>query len=505
MINSTFLYYGGIALFTFGVMWWLFGLKHDLDAKLVAHRAIPRKFLWTWDAVAFTWGTTYLYTAMFAFLHGIVGVLFFVCGNTSGLLANWSLAKRIPKPHKKYTLPEAMEEQYKDAKTGFLYAFIVMAVQAGYALTLQFVVVQAVFGYAFHASQEASIAVSAVIMIAFLVFGGIRSSAAFDILKAGMMCALIFAMAPIAIVNAGGPSSLVGGILGVKHLGMDTESMLWMFKVGVPTVITLVTAGVIDQSLYQRYFSTREDGPSQYAKLFVFGGALFFVLNMAASASLGLLAANPDLGVHLPLGGNGKPIIGLAGYAALEQFAPSIAIFLAITVLVAFLASGDTALNAASSVYAKDIYQRHLKPNAPQEHIDLVRMFVAAVFLSISATAAYLGAGLVDLLIGMSVLRGAFFIPTVVAYTTAEENRPKVFGIIIIAILASIAFYAPGKYCEVQLAAKRACMLSSQTADWFQIIGPILGWVLTGAYCGWKLRVPISRWVRAKMVIPALT
>jgi Na+/proline symporter len=497
-MSSALLSYGIIVVFAFALMWWLFGLTHDLDAKLVANRSIPRKYFWGWSAVAFTWGTTYLYTAMFAYLHGVVGVSFFVFGNTAGLVANWRLVRHIPASHKKYTLPESIAEQY-DGRTGMLYALIIMAVQVGYALTLQFVVVQTVFGYAFQWSREVSMAASVLTVIVLLIVGGIRSSAAFDIMKAGMMCSLIFIMVPLAIVNAGGPTAVAGGILGTTHLTMDEHSLLWVLKIGVPVVITLLTAGVIDQSLYQRYFSTRETATG-YVRLFILGGLLLFVLNMLASASLGLLAANPDLGVQIPLGGNGKPIIGLAGYMALEKFAPHLAIFLAITILASFLASGDTALNAASGVYAKDIYHAHLRPDASEKHVDRIRMLIAAVFLGASATAAYLGAGLVDLLVGMGVLRGAFFFPTVVAYRTTRENRPQVFWIILCAIAASVAVYAPGKYCEV-----RQCVLPLMSNDVYQIIGPPLGWAITGIYCAWKLRAPIARWVRSKVVVPAVT
>ncbi len=480
---TTVLYFASIGAFATFLLWLLFGWRHDLDARLVAKRQIPFEVVGTWMAVAFTWGTTYLYTASLTYSQGIVGFSVFAFGNTLGLILPYWIAGRMRTPEKKYSWPEAMGEWYGWG-AGKCSAVFSMLVQVLYALSLQFIVVTLVLTKIVGVSPDVAIASSASLMLVMMALGGIRSSFTLDILKAGMMSALILYIAPHTIDHAGGISAVIGGLSGVVGVPAAKESMtVFLLTSGVPIIVSLVTAGAIDQALYQRYFSAKP-GPRRATVFFMVVGVSLFVLNMVASGALGALAANPLLGVEIAKGQE-----GIAGFIAIQKFAPEVANFFILTVVVSFFASGDTALNASTGVFIKEIVQP-MWPKASDYTLRVVQVVAAAVFIIPAAYVAHIGTSMLFMVAIVGVFRSPFLFPTLYGALAGKVRAQNVLGIIAIAMVVGVGLFTTGKYCSLP---KQSCELPLMGAEGYMFVGSLAGWIITGLYftvVWWKHRTP---------------
>ncbi len=468
----TLLYFASIGVFATFLLWLIFGWKHDLDARLVASRKIPFAFIGTWMAVAFTWGTTYLYTASLAYSQGIVGWGTFAFGNTLGVVLPYWLAGRITSPEKLYSWPEAMGQWYGwwTVKSSAVFS---MLVQVLYALSLQFIVVTLVLTKVIGVDADVAIASSASVMLIMMALGGIRSSFTLDMLKAGMMAALILYIAPHTIENAGGINSVIGGLSGVVGVPTTKESMsVFLLTSGVPIIVSLVTAGVMDQALYQRYFSAKP-GPRRAVVFFMVVGASLFVLNMVASGALGALAANPLLGVEIAKGQE-----GIAGFIAIQKFAPEVANFFILTVVVSFFASGDTALNASTGVFIKEIIQP-MWPKASDSVLRVVQVIAAAVFVLPAAYVAHVGTSMLFMVAIVGVFRSPFLFPTIYGALAKKVYAPNALGIIALAMVVGVGLFSTGKYCSLK---DVACDLPVLSKEAYMFVGSLAGWVITGLY-----------------------
>lgn len=474
----TTLYFVGVSIFTLALFYVLFRRGGGLDAQLVANRRIPRQYVGIWMAIAFTWGATFFYAGQLAYTAGWLGLSFYLLGNGGGLALAFFLAPKIPVPEKKYSIVEAMGERFS-SKTGWIYSIGVMGIQGGYALTLQFLAAAALLSFTMQADKTYTVLAAAAAMIIPVIIGGIRSSAVLDLIKGSMMTVLIVILAPLAIWKAGGFGAVIGGLAGYVAPGLassgSTSAWLFAITIGIPLVVSLISAGVIDQSMFQRYFSVNQTGARKLGLPLV-AGLAFFTLNILAAASLGFLAANSSLGIHVDS-------VRIAGFAAMNTLVPTAAIFFTITVIAAFVASGDTALNASSSVWAMDVYKKWWRPDATEKQVILAQRLSMVVFILIAAAIALTGVDMLTLTIAVGVFRSALFIPTIVAFVVDKRIIPDVFGGILVAMAVSLVLYGTGKYCGS--AADTCQSLPLFSAKWYEFSGALSGWIITAVYCLW--------------------
>lgn len=484
MITS--LYFIGVSIFTLALFYVLFRRGGGLDAQLVANRRIPHQYVGIWMAIAFTWGATFFYAGQLAYTAGWLGLLFYLIGNGGGLALALYLAPKIPVPEEKYSIVEVMKERFS-SKTGWVYSFGIMGIQAGYALTLQFLAAAALLGFTMHTDPTYTVLAAAAAMIVPVVVGGIRSSAALDLIKGSLMGLLIVVLAPLAIWKAGGFDTVIGGIAGYVAPGLThTAVSPWVFAItiGIPVIVSLISAGVIDQSMFQRYFSVNRRGGTM-ARWPLFAGLVFFVLNILAAGSLGFLAANSSLGIQVDS-------VRIAGFAAIDALVPAAAVFFIITVIAAFVASGDTALNASSSVWAMDVYKKWWRTDATEGQVMRAQRLAMVVFIIFAAAIALTGVDMLTLTIAVGVFRSALFIPTIVAFVVDKRIIPDVFGGILVAMVVSLVLYGTGKYCG---SATGACpSLPLFAAQWYEFAGALAGWIITAAYC-------LQVWLKNRTII----
>lgn len=120
------------------------------------------------------------------------------------------------------------------------------------------------------------------------------------------------------------------------------------FSFRVVTSTGLIAGSISDQQYWQRSFAIRRE---HLGTAFVVGGFLFGIAPIALSV-LGFIAANPAMGIALPAN-VGLPMIGVA---TVVKLLPLSAALLFVVILLAGLESTlDSALCAASSLYAIDM------------------------------------------------------------------------------------------------------------------------------------------------------
>lgn len=458
----------GAALFTVAVLYVLYGLRQGLDALLVANRRIPYQFVGIWMAIAFTWGTTFFFASQLAYQSGLKGVLFFIIGNTGGLVIAMILAMKTHSPSTRYSLAGVMKERY-DAKTGMFYALTVIGVQAGYALTLQFIVAAMLLSLVLGVEKQTTILAAASAMIVPVVLGGIRSSAVIDTVKGSMMLVLIIVLAPIAVFIGGVDSVMHGLAGGASKSGQGGFDLAFVLTVGIPLVVSLFSAGPIDQSLFQRFFAVKQ-GPKGKMIAALILGAVFFSLYMAAAAVLGSMAADPLLGIQVT---NPRT----AGFATIQKLMPALGMVFIVLVVASVAASGDSALNASSSVWAVDVYRRG-RP-IPDERVKLVQRAAMVLFIVVAAGVALSGVDMLTLVIAVGVFRSVLFVPVFVGLFTDKARVPEVFSAMIVASVASVVLFGTGKVCE-----STSCPgLPFFDASWYTFAGSLSGWVIMGVYC----------------------
>lgn len=446
-------FFVGIGVLAMLLLWRLFGWRTTLDGQLVANRQVPQELVGVWMAVAFTFGTTLFFSGQLAYEHGWRGLAFYAIGNIGGLLLGMLVAQKIPNPSGKYTLAQFVGERYGEG-AGLLYALCLTGMQAFYALTLQFLAAASLFSLIEGASWSATVLVAAAVMLVPVVAGGLRSSAVIDFIKGAMMVTLIVVLTPFVVSKAGGVASIAGGV----PQGGDFAT--FARGLGAPLLLSLLCGGPLDQSLYQRYFAVnRQSGHSLWPYLLV--GAAFFALNIGAGAVLGFLASNRSLGIVVSHA-------NIAGFATMAHYAPWGAAFFGLMTVAAFAASGDTALNASSSVFAVDIYRKRIRPNASEREVKLVQRASMVVFIAVATYIALQKVDMLWLVVAVGAVRSALVVPVLVA---AWDTSSRVKGVLCVALVSMLA--------------------SATLYVWqYKLLGSLVGITLTGAYCLWALYKP---------------
>lgn len=470
-------YFLSIGAFTLALSYFLFvrGASGGLDAQLVANRRIPYPLVGIWMAIAFTWGATFFFAGQLAYEAGVFGLAFYMLGNGGGLALAFVIACKMRAPQRTYSLAEVMRDRFSPS-TGWVYSIGIVGMQAGYALPVQFLAAAALLKFTMDADPTYTILAAATAMIVPVVIGGIRSSAVLDLIKGVMMIALIAVLVPLAIVKAGGIDTLFESLQhrAVPRAAEQGGDWLYAFVLvtGGPLFVSLISAGPVDQTLFQRYFSVRHEA-RRWVRTVLAAGVLFFVLNILAAAILGFLASNASLGIEVESG-------RIAGFAAMRALIPSLAVFFIITVIAAFVASGDAALNASSGVWAKEVYHGWWRTSASERDVMRVQRMVMVLFIVVATAIALTGIDMLSLVIAVGVFRSALLVPTVIGLLVPKDRVPDVFGAVLTAMVVSAVLYGIGKYCS---SANVVCELPVFSPEAYAFLGSIAGWIITGAYC----------------------
>lgn len=340
-----FLYGLSMLLITF-----LFGRWSGWKTKegfLLAERKAGWMFMGPSIAASWIWAGALFVSVQMAFEKGLAGIFWFTFPNFLALAIFYFLGPKIKERFANgYTLPQYIKNKLGSEKVHKLYLVPFLFGQL-IAVTFN------IFAGGTLISTLTGIPVTVVmpllvlIVISYALISGLEASIVTDFLQMIFIYVALAVIIPWAVVKTG-IGAIVGGLGGASGNFVNVFNPGVMLGFGIVTSIGLISQTITDQQYWQRVFASKR---SEIRKAFIFGAILFAIVPLSLSL-LGFLAANPRLGIHLPV--NVDP--SMIGVLTVEQLLPSwVIILFAVALLSGLTSTVDSAMAATSSLYATDI------------------------------------------------------------------------------------------------------------------------------------------------------
>ena len=336
-----------------------------------------------------------------------VGILIALSGVAYGLglLAFGKLAPII-KRIQFWSVPDALGARYGQTFR-FLSALIIyICVMGVFASQLMAFGVTATFmSGSIEVSFTGAVMISAVLMTAYTLTGGMKSVAAADLFQVVIIVVMIGVVLPVVLMGEmGGPVSAVQALApldGDWLGGMSVVFLISLFLIDIPIVL-------IDASLWQKTGAAQNAGHIRRAVIIT---GLAFIVWGTLSAAYGVLAKRLDPGLVEA---------GMSPDAALPSllfnYMPPVLLGFAFAALVAVIIStAATAMLVAGTTAGFELF-KVIKPEASdKETLLMTRLGVALVAL-VGVYIALNAQGVFDLLLlTMAIYVSGIFIPTMCA------------------------------------------------------------------------------------------
>ncbi len=320
--------------------------KHTGVGFLVAGREVRWPLAAPSIAASWIWAPALFVSVQKAYELGLPGIFWFTVPNILALVIFAFLApavrRRIPGG---YTLPDWIRYRLDDPIVHKVYLVPYIWYQI-MAVCVQLFVGGMMLNFLTGIPLNIIMVLMLVISLAYALISGLRASIVTDLIQ--MVFIIIGGIIILPwVASAAGPGAIakgLGGLAGNTNI-LDPKVA---FSFGIVTSIGLIAGAISDQQYWQRSFAIKRD---HLIPSFVVGGILFGIVPIALSI-LGFIAANPEMGISLPEG-VGLPMIGVATVVKLLPTWASM--FFVIMLLAGLCSTLDSALCAASSLYAIDM------------------------------------------------------------------------------------------------------------------------------------------------------
>ncbi|EHQ57024.1 Na+/proline symporter [gamma proteobacterium HIMB55] len=336
-----------------------------------------------------------------------VGILIALSGVAYGLglLAFGKLAPVI-KRIQFWSVPDALGARYGQTFR-FLSALIIYICVIGvFASQLMAFGVTATFmSESIEVSFTHAVMISALLMTAYTLTGGMKSVAAADLFQVVIIVVMIGVVLPVVLMGEmGGPVSAVKALApldGDWLGGMSVVFLVSLFLIDIPIVL-------IDASLWQKTGAAQNAGHIRRAVIIT---GLAFIVWGTLSAAYGVLAKRLDPGlIEAGMSADG------ALPSLLFNYMPPVLLGLAFAALVAVIIStAATAMLVAGTTAGFELF-KVIKPVASDKETLLVTRLGVALVALLGVYIALNAQGVFDLLLlTMAVYVSGIFIPTMCA------------------------------------------------------------------------------------------
>lgn len=336
-----------------------------------------------------------------------VGILIALSGVAYGLglLAFGKLAPVI-KRIQFWSVPDALGARYGQTFR-FLSALIIyICVMGVFASQLMAFGITATFmSGSIDVSFTSAVMISAVLMTAYTLTGGMKSVAAADLFQVVIIVAMIGVALPVVLMGEmGGPVSVVQALAPVDGDwlgGMSVVFLISLFLIDIPIVL-------IDASLWQKTGAAQNAGHIRRAVVIT---GLAFIVWGTLSAAYGVLAKRLQPGLIEA---------GMSADAALPSlllnYMPPVLLGFAFAALVAVIIStAATAMLVAGTTVGFELF-RVIKPNASDKQTLLMTRLGVGLVAVVGVYIALNAQGVFDLLLlTMAIYVSGIFIPTMCA------------------------------------------------------------------------------------------
>jgi Na+/proline symporter len=238
---------------------------------------------------------------------------------------------------------------------------------------------------------------------------------------------------PWTCTAGGGTGAIAQGMHGIEGVQNIFDPQV-AFSFGIVTSIGLISGAICDQQYWQRSFAIKRE---QLVKAFIFGSLLFGVVPIGVSA-LGFLAANPTLGIKLPVGAD----VSLIGVQTVAHLLPSWAVVLFVLMVLGALSSAlDSGLSATSTLWVTDVY----KPKSNADAVKSARLAmigIALAGLAVAMAVQYIpGFGLKQLWWVFNTISACVVVPTILSLYKDDLSEAGVFWGVLAAFFIGLPLF----------------------------------------------------------------
>jgi Na+/proline symporter len=398
-----------------------------------------------------TWVVGILMPIAVVYSFGLSGLWWFTVPNGVAVIAVVPFAKKLKSlmPHG-YTISEFTSVRYGGAKLA--HAVVVAAILFG-AVTAVIVnlkgaavVMSAVFGI----NQGTVALVAAVIILSYIVLGGLWANVANAVVLSFTITVLPAIIVFTTVGHVGGAEPIWQEVASRGNDLLSVTRADAFENFGITFALALITATIAGQEFWSVAWALRDN---ELGRAFFWGGALYYPIALCLGV-LGLvaIAMNVDLVTHL---GNDPAAVGpfLISHLGLPNW---IVVIFVLAVLSACYSVSDGALAAVSSITAVDII-KPLYPDISDEKL-LFWTRASMVITGVIAVAVVLsGVDFVTLLLGTAAIRGAVLVPLILSIVWSKMNaRAFTWGTI-----AAVAIGIPCRFLFGELVSTTTIVLVS--------------------------------------------
>jgi len=379
-------------------------------------------------AVSWIWAPAIFIASLQAYTKGIAGAFWFIVPNVVCFFVFAPLAIRLRKLMPDgYTLPEFILKRYNDNKKAHI-AFLI--VFFGYQLGA--IIINALAGGTLlHILTGmnfvlAVLSLSAVALIYSLI-SGLEASILTDVIQMLIVLVFCFILVPWVIINAGGMSSVIGGLGGVTGEFRNMFDPWIAYSFGIAMTFSLIAGPIGDQMFFQRGFAIKQ---KNIVKTFVVGGLIFGLIPIALSL-LGFVAANPAFSSVITVS---DP--QMVGPLVIGYFLPKAALLLFVFMAFAGLSSTlDSAYCAISSLGVVDVYKKYFNSQANDKKILNMSRIIMLVMALIGTSIALLQPKLLWVFLIYGALASVGLFPTIFSLFWKRMTAAGVFWAITLSLI----------------------------------------------------------------------
>lgn len=422
---------------------------NNLNMFLVSNRSVAFISGALSIAAAWVWAPALFISSQKAFESGLPGIFWFSIPNALALVLIGIFATKL-KSYKPdgFTLPEFIKIRL-GKRNHLMFIMVILIVQL-YSLTLHLTATNLVLTKFTSYSKEVLIILLAIAFYILAVIRGIRSSIFADIVKILFIIVIVLVIMPVVIIKNGGIHTVLQGI-NVKSTNIFDPAIFLTF--GISVSISLLTGAVIDQQLWQRAFSIKNGSEK---KAFVFGSLIFLIIPLGLSC-FGFIAAAKGL---VPKSSQ------LVGYEIITNSLPFIGVALFVfTIILTMIAAGSSALCAASSICAVDIYGSYLnKASSEKQRLKVGRISIMIILVIATLIAFIPNIQLLYLLLLIGAIRSALLAPAYFAIFKKNLSPRGTFYGMLIGIIIGLPVFVYGSLAKKPLISSAGSLLTLLTS-----------------------------------------
>ncbi len=340
----------------------------DIEGYFIAGKKLP---YWV---VAFSTNATgesgWLLLGLTGMAYAVgIHALWVVAGEIIGISLSWFLIARQLKvatdKHESITLPDYLESRFQDDKHILrLISVCIIVVMVLIYIAAQMIAAGKAFGDFMQISYVHGVILGAIVTSLYTIIGGYKAVAYTDVVQGILMLLALILLPVIAIMEAGGWSSVMQGLDSIDPVLLETFGEKGWSTAGVIAALSFLAIGLpflgVPQVLV-RFMSIDDQG--QVVKAGVISIACLFVFTFGA-VLIGLAGRVlfPDLS---------DPELIMPTLSR-ELFSPVITGLLVVVLLAAIMSTVDSLLILLSSAVTRDLVQKIINPDIPDHTLAMI-------------------------------------------------------------------------------------------------------------------------------------